>query len=62
MGAIQWITSGGDKGQLEGARNKITNALIGLIIVGASWAVFTLIGQFFGIALPTIKFPTITGQ
>jgi len=60
-GGIQWLTSGGDKAQLEGARNKITNAIIGLVIVAATYAVFTLIGQFFGITLPSIKIPTFTG-
>ena len=29
MGAISWITSGGDKGKVEEARNKITAAVIG---------------------------------
>jgi succinate dehydrogenase/fumarate reductase cytochrome b subunit len=59
LGGIQWITSGGDKAGLEGARNKITNAIIGLVILGASWAIFTLVGSFFGITLPNIKIPTI---
>ena len=42
-GAINWITSGGDKGKVEDARNKITAAVIGLLILAASWAVFQLI-------------------
>lgn len=49
LGGIQWITSGGDKQGLEGARNKITNAVVGLIIVAAAWAVMFLVGQFLGI-------------
>jgi len=49
LGGIQWITSGGDKQGLEGARNKITNAIVGLIIVAAAWAVMFLVGQFLGI-------------
>ena len=61
-GGIQWITSQGDKGALESARNKITHALIGLIIVAAAYAVFKLIGNFFGITLPNIKIPTISGS
>lgn len=58
-GGIQWITSGGDKAGLESARNKITHAIIGLVILGASYAIFTLVGGFFGITLPNIKIPTI---
>ena len=62
MGGIQWITSGGDKTAMEGARNKITHAIIGLIIVGAGFAIFSLIAGFFGLTLPNLKLPTVTGQ
>lgn len=49
LGGIQWITSGGDKGKTEAARNKITSAIIGLAIVAASWAVFMIVGYVFGV-------------
>ena len=49
FGAIEWITSAGDKSKLENARNKITNAVIGLIILAASLAIFNLIAKFLGI-------------
>jgi hypothetical protein len=48
-GGIQWIMSGGDKGQTEAARNRITAALVGLVIVFAAWAIASLIKSFFGI-------------
>lgn len=51
LGGIRWITSGGDKGQTEAARNQITAALIGLVIVFAAWAIANLIEIFFGIDL-----------
>lgn len=47
-GGIDWITSGGDKGKTESARNKITAAVIGLIIVAASYAIFQLVLTFLG--------------
>ena len=47
-GGIEWITSGGDKGKAESARNKLTAAIIGLVIVAASYAVVTLVVQFLG--------------
>lgn len=47
-GGIEWISSGGDKGKTESARNKITAAVIGLIILAASYAVFTLVLRFIG--------------
>jgi len=50
-GGLQWIMSGGDKGKLEEARNKITNGLIGLAIVASSWAIYLLIDYFFGIGI-----------
>lgn len=48
MGGIEWITSGGDKGKAETARNKLTAAVIGLVIVAASYAILTLILNFLG--------------
>lgn len=49
LGGIQWITSGGDKGKTESARNKITAALVGLAIVASSYALMQIIAYFFGI-------------
>lgn len=57
LGGIQWITAGSDKQALEKARNGITHAIMGLIIVGASYAVMTLLGRFFGIELTNMKIP-----
>jgi hypothetical protein len=65
LGGIQWITSGGDKSGMEAARNKITAAIVGLIIVAAAWAIMLLIGRFVGfdllgsggVTLPTIQNP-----
>jgi len=47
-GGISWITSGGEKGKLTEARDRITNAFVGLIIVVMGWAILALVGQFFG--------------
>lgn len=49
IGGIRWILSGGDKQQTEAARNQITAALVGLIIVFAAWAIVQLLSTFFGI-------------
>ena len=48
LGGIEWITSGGDKGKTENARNKITAAVIGLIILAASYAILLIILNFLG--------------
>lgn len=51
LGGIQWITSGGDKAGMEAARNKITHAIVGLIIVGAAWAIMSLVQNFLGVSI-----------
>lgn len=61
IGGIQWITSGGDKAGMESARNRITAAIVGLIIVASAWALMTLLGQFIGfnILQGAVKIPTV---
>ena len=49
LGGVQWITSGGDKGKTEEARNKITAAVIGLIILAAAYAVLKIMLGFLGL-------------
>ena len=53
-GGIEWITSGGDKGKTESARNKITAAIIGLIVLASSWAILMLILGFLGTDLNSL--------
>lgn len=47
-GAFQWITSGGDKGKIEQARNKMFAAVVGIIIVASSYAILILVLNFLG--------------
>lgn len=51
IGGLKWITSGGDEKKVAAARAQITNALIGLVIVFAAWAIMQLIGTVFGITI-----------
>lgn len=53
-GAVQWIFSGGDKGAIEGARGRITNALLGIILLLSTFAIIKLVETFFGINILTI--------
>ncbi len=53
-GAIQWIFSGGDKGALEQAKGRITNALVGIILLFSTFAIISMIETFFGINILTI--------
>jgi len=47
-GAFDWITSGGDKEKIAGARRKIINALIGLALMALAAFIVTLFGQIVG--------------
>lgn len=58
IGGIRWIASGGDKAATEGARNQITAALVGLVIVFAAWAIVQLIQVFFGVDIFNLSLPT----
>ena len=56
-GGIRWVTSGGDKGKVESARNTIIAAIIGLIIAFLAYFILTLVLSFFGLSLTNIELP-----
>ena len=49
MGALEWITGGGDKGKVEEAKNRITQGMVGLAILAVSWAVALVVQRFLGL-------------
>lgn len=49
LGGIGWITAGGDKGQVESARKRISNAVTGLVIVVISVFLVSFVGQVLGV-------------
>lgn len=51
FGGIRWITSQGDEAKVKEARDQVTNALIGLVVVFAAWAILKLVETLFGINL-----------
>ncbi len=59
IGGVQWITSGGDKAGVEAARNRIIHAIVGLIIIAATWAIVSLIFPALGLSFPEISLPGI---
>lgn len=61
LGGIEWITSGGDKGKTESARNKITAAVIGLIVLAASYAILLIVLRFLGYSDLNAVFENIGG-
>lgn len=61
-GGIKWITSGGDKTAVEGARNTIVAAIVGLVIVFLAYFILNLILGFFGLSLGELVLPQITAK
>lgn len=53
-GAASWILSGGDKGSLESAKSRLTNAAIGFVLLIASFAIIGFIEDFFKIKILSI--------
>jgi len=51
VGAIQWMTSGGDKAAVESARGKVVNAFVGLVVLLLLFVILRLIGDFFGLSV-----------
>jgi hypothetical protein len=58
FGAIAWISAGGDKNRLQAAQERITAAVVGLIIAAAIWSIMLLIGTFLGFGFPKFDIPT----
>lgn len=48
-GAMRWLSAGSDKAQVESARQKITNAFIGLVLVAAAWAIYLIVIYVLGL-------------
>ncbi len=45
LGALAWVTSGGDKENVSKAQSKITNAIIGVILIAVVLAVIVTLEQ-----------------
>ncbi|MBI4039492.1 hypothetical protein HY388_01530 [Candidatus Daviesbacteria bacterium] len=58
-GGVQWITSGGDKTATQAARDRITAALVGLVVVFAAYLILTVAGGFLKIPLTNLTVPPV---
>lgn len=56
IGAMNWISSGGDSNKVEEARKKLTNAAIGLTIVIASYSVIYIVSEILGVPILKIGY------
>lgn len=58
-GGIQYITAGGDKDAVARATKRITNALVGIIILFSVYMIIKLLGFVFGINVLKFTIPVI---
>jgi amino acid transporter len=58
-GGIKWITSRGEKTEVEAARNHIIAAIIGLIVVFLAVAILSIVLTVFGIDWKDLTLPKI---
>ena len=56
ISAVNWISSGGDKTSTAAARERLTQAIIGLVILLSAYAIFNLVETIFGVNLLSINF------
>jgi hypothetical protein len=54
ISGIQWITSGGDKTAVEGAKGRLTQALIGIVVLFSAFAIIKLVQGLFEINILSI--------
>jgi len=47
-GGITWTTAGGDKARVESAQKTVTNAIIGIIIMGAAFLLVQIVNTVLG--------------
>lgn len=48
-GGLDWIAAGGDSGKIESAKKKITQSVIGLVVLASVGALFLVLQTFLGI-------------
>ena len=59
-GGIKWILSGGDKTNVEAARNHIVAALVGLAVAFLAFFLLTFVLRLFGINIQEFTIPNLT--
>lgn len=62
VGGLRWIMAGGDEKAVEKARNTITAALIGLVIILVAYALIRIVEVVFRVTIitGTTSVPTLT--
>jgi TRAP-type C4-dicarboxylate transport system permease small subunit len=58
MGGFKYMTAGGDAKAAESARNTITYAILGLVLIIGAYFFLRLIKEFTGVDVTIFKFPS----
>ncbi len=59
FGGFQFLTSGGDPKAAAAARNTLTYAVIGIILVVISWLILLLIQNITGVDVTNVQIPGV---
>lgn len=46
---LSWVSSGGEKGKVESAKNQMTQAAIGLVVIIAAYGIVGVVGRVLGL-------------
>jgi hypothetical protein len=60
-GAFEWISANGEAGKISSARNKMTGAITGFIVLAATFVILEFLGNLFGFNVLTPSIPTPSG-
>lgn len=60
IGGFTYITSGGDKNKVSEATNKITNSIIGMVVIAASFVIIAIISKLLFGSFTAILIPSFT--
>lgn len=58
IGGFKYLTAGGDPKKAEAARNTLTYAIAGLVLVILAWFILLFIEKFTGVKVTQFNIPT----
>lgn len=59
LGAFEYVTAGGEKDKVGNSTKRMSNAIIGIILMLSAYAIFRLINTVFGINILNLEVPVI---
>jgi hypothetical protein len=51
VGALNWVSAGGEQGKIQKARDKMTQGVVGLVVIVISYALIGIVGSVVGLDL-----------